>query len=356
MATEWNNYVNIIDDMLATAFLTSARNSLTMVCSTLHRETDIAASPVLVMESDINERIIELNPNMQTISVLIRGIVNKIQSILQQYPRIGNKMKLPKGQQSVPFLKVFREDIECIDLVINIEAEVIHQREEIDRYISFWNCHRSLWETTESTFIKRLKATDLTADVFECFIMYYSTLADDISFIDAISPVYFTLMNQNYIKNSILDYIEKWQTLNIKILLTHSFYLIRGIYRYMRCNSKKIMITPRTLQESLAAKAYFERLMEEAPLKQASFPKVLDLFALLDKYQVDIPDEIRQQVESLQVAWMDYLRKLGEADEMLDNNRDEFKKILLHQAEKFKIILKEFLEDFYLKLPTAANM
>lgn len=116
------------------------------------------------------------------------------------------------------------------------------------------------------------------------------------------------------------------------------------------------MMTPRTLKEALAAKEYFDQLIQEAPLKQATFPSIFDLFALIDKYQVDIPDEVRQQVEGLESAWQDYIRKLGDADEMLDNNRDEFKKILLNQAEKFKLILKEFLNDFFLKLPTDAKM
>lgn len=228
MAHEWYNYINIIDDMLATAFLTSARNSLSIICSALHRETDIAASPVLVMESDIKDRQIDLSPSMDTVSEFIIGIIYRIQNILQQFPRVSNKLKLPKEHQPYPFPKIFKEDSDCIDLILNLQSEVKHQKDEVDRYISFWNGHRALWETTDSSFINHVKATELTADIFESFIKYYSTLADDISFVDAISHVYFILMNQNFIKNSILDYIEKWQTLNIKILLSHSFYLIRG--------------------------------------------------------------------------------------------------------------------------------
>lgn len=214
--------------MLATAFLTSARNSLTIICNALHRETDIAASPVLVMESDIKDRQIELSPSMDTVCEFIIGIIDRIQNILQQFPRVSNKLKLPKEHQPCPFPKIFKDDSDCIELVSNLESEVNHQKDEVDIYISYWNGHRLLWETTDSSFINKVKATELTADVFETNIKYYSTLADDISFVDAISHVYFILMNQNFIKNSILDYIEKWQTLNIKILLSHSFYLIRG--------------------------------------------------------------------------------------------------------------------------------
>ncbi|XP_041451656.1 dynein heavy chain 2, axonemal-like [Drosophila obscura] len=342
--------------MLATAFLTSARNSLTMVSSALHREADMAAAPILVMESDIKNRQVILNPDMDAIANLLSSNIDRVHNILEQFPRIANKMKLPKEQQSHPFPKVFRDDSECRGIIRNIEAEIKHEREEIDGYVSFWNSHRALWETSESEFTKRVKSTPMTADIFEASIEYYSTMADDISFVDAISHVYFILMNQNYIKNTILDWIEKWQALNIKILVNHSFSLIRSIYRYMRRNERKLILVPRTLKESLASKEFFEQLIEDVPIRQATFPPMLELFGVLDKYQVDILDEIRQKVLGLNNAWQHYLKKLAEADEMLDNNREEFKKILLQQAEKFKIILKEFLDDFYLKLPTSANI
>lgn len=238
MPTEWYSFVNLFDDMLATAFLTSARNSLTMVASSLHRDSDMAAAPILVMESDIKERQVILSPDMNTIANLLSGNIDRVHNILEQFPRIGHKMKLPKEHQSDPFSKVFREDCECAELIRNVQAEIKHEREEIDGYISFWNSHRELWETTELEFTKRVKATQMTADIFEASIEYYSAMADDISFVDAITHVYFILMNQNYIKSSILDWIEKWQALNIKILLSHSFSLIRCKYSF--CSSNKV--------------------------------------------------------------------------------------------------------------------
>lgn len=230
MASEWYSFVNLFDDMLSIAFLTSARNSLTMVISSLHRDSDMAAAPIIVMESDIKDRKIILSPDMDTIANLLSGNIDRIHNILEQFPRIGNKMKIPREHQSDSFSKVFREDLECADLIRNVEAEIKHERDEIDGYISFWNSHRALWETTESEFTNRVKATSMTADIFETSIEYYSAMADDISFVDAITHVYFILMNQNYIKSSILDWIEKWQALNIKILLSHSFSLIRCKY------------------------------------------------------------------------------------------------------------------------------
>lgn len=130
---------------------------------------------------------------------------------------------------------------------------------------------------------------------------------------------------------------------------------MEGVYRYVRRNEKRIAIVPRTLREAREATELFHRLRIEAPLKQKEFPDILDLFKVLDKYQIEIPDSTKLLLFNLQMTWENYLKKLGEAGEMLDNTKEEFKKNLLIQAEKFRNIMKEFFADFMLKLPTSSQ-
>ncbi|XP_030384656.1 dynein heavy chain 2, axonemal [Scaptodrosophila lebanonensis] len=352
MSVEWHSYVNSFDDMLSNAFLISARRSLANISAALQRDEKMAAAPILVMESDIKDRRIVFTPDMDAIAALLSGTADRIHNILDQFSRIGQKMKLPKQKLRESFAKMFRKDEECAELLRSINAEIAKEREDIAGYIDTWNAHRAVWETTELEFKKRLRATPMTAGVFEGSIEFYSELADDISFVEAITHIHFVLINQNAIKSSILDWIEKWQALNISMLLEHSSSLIRRIYRYMRQNERKIMTVPRTLKETLAAKLLFERLVEEVPKKQSTFAPMLELFVLLDKYKVKLSDETRDQVSALETAWLDYLKIMIEADEMLDNEGEDFNVRILQHSEKCKIIFKEFQDDIYMKMPT----
>jgi len=62
-------------------------------------------------------------------------------------------------------------------------------------------------------------------------------------------------------------------------------------------------------------------------------------------------DQTHQQIIELEASWLNYLQILGEADEMLDNDQDDYKIVLSQQADKFRLIIKEFHEDFFSKLP-----
>ncbi|XP_002059192.2 uncharacterized protein [Drosophila virilis] len=351
MASEWHRYVNVMDDMLASSFVSCARSSLELLLAALHCDEDMAPAPILVVESDVRDSRIVLTPDMLTIGTVLRGTVDRVQSLVDQFPRLGYKLKLPKAQRRPNFARAFREDAECSELVRRIEAEIARQQEQMDLYVSHWQQHHALWELTEEAFTQRVLASAKTAGVFEGGIEHYSSLADDITFVDAIAHVHFVLINQNPIKSTLLDWIEKWQALNIKILLDHATALIQSVYRYMERNERKVMRVPRTHSESILANQLFERLVKALPLKQSRFTPMLELFVLLHKYRVTLAEETRQQIVELEPNWLRYIQTLRDADEMLDNEGNEYKIMLTEQADKFKLILREFHEDFFSKMP-----
>ncbi|KAH8376174.1 hypothetical protein KR200_006673 [Drosophila serrata] len=351
ISPEWIAYVNDLDDMLASSLMTSALGSLTKLYDALHCDDDMAPVPLIVLESDVKDGGIIFSPNMDAIGEMINGIIDSIRSMLDQFPRLGYKLKLPKEKQRQGFAAVFREDQECSELMRSIQAEIVRQREEMAKYEEHWNKHRILWETTEGEFQQRLMSSSRTAAVFEGGIEHYSALADNVSFEDAITNVYFVLINQNALKSTILDWIEKWQALNIKMLLNQASKWMKATYSYMQRNERNVMKVPRTLRETAAAKQLLEKLLKEVPLWHAGFTPMLELFVLLHKYRVQLSEKTHQQVIGLESSWLHYLQVLGEADEMLDNEESETHVELAKHAEKFKLILKEFLEDFYSKLP-----
>lgn len=220
--------MNVFDDMLASALLSCAHNSLQLLRDALRADEELPPGPILVMEADVQDSQIQLTPNMQTVGSMLRGVIDRVQSLVDQFPRLGYKLKIPKEKRRPNFARAFREDTECSELVRDIETEIARQQTKIEEYLIHWQAHHALWELTEEAFTQRMLASAKTAGVFEGSIKHYSSLADDISFMDAIAHVHFVLINQNPIKSTLLDWIEKWQALNIQILLQHATGLMEG--------------------------------------------------------------------------------------------------------------------------------
>lgn len=69
----------------------------------------------------------------------------------------------------------------------------------------------------------------------------------------------------------------------------------------------------------------YERLLEEAPYQEQLFPPIGEKLDVLDKYKVDVSDEVKQKHASIPPDWAAYKEVLEEAEKMI-----EFSKVLCH--------------------------
>lgn len=122
----------------------------------------------------------------------------------------------------------------------------------------------------------------------------------------------------------------------------------------MEVNLKAVSKVPRTIAEMKNSIRLYQKLVDEVEGKQNTFPGTYDLFRVVDKYKIPVPDDARSKIIGLEHAWSSYLRKLLDVDEMLGNAKEEYKQNLLLQAEKFRLIIKSFLEGFLLNMPTTS--
>ncbi|KAL9923028.1 dynein heavy chain 2, axonemal kl-2 [Glossina fuscipes fuscipes] len=355
MATEWYNYVTQFDEMLAEALLICSRSSLSVVYNSLCSVGDIHPAPLIIMNVNIENRIISLQPSMDEIANVMLSMHARVAKSIGAMPRISTKLGLPKELQGEPFSQVMAMDPEIIELQDQINLEVDYNREEIDNFVLSWKPQSFIWERTEGEYIDKIEGTNQAAKVFDESIELMSTQAERISIRETVINVYFIMVNQSKLKQTLMDFIEQWQLLNIKLLTKRATSRLKKVYRYMRRNEQRICIMPRNLKEAKEASSLLNRLMEEVPIQQGEFPSILELFEVLDKYQVEVAHPARNLLNNLTPAWENYLKKLGDADEMLFSTKEEFKKNLQKQAEKFRNVMNHFYSDFMLKLPTSSQ-
>lgn len=375
MTSEWYEYVLKFDNMLAEALLICARNSLNNVYNALRSEGDVNPSPIIIVLVDVEGQNLSFKPDMETIKLVLVDMYERIYKSLCSVPRIAKKLELPTKLAGRPFSELMKADKICNETQDSICLEIEYNIAELELFSKGWNFFNEIWLTTEDEFITNITETDQTGFVFESSIESLTAKAEVIGSKESIENVYFLMIDQTLLKNTLMDFIEKWQLLNIKLLTKRAssriksklsyfanfgetilmFYVNAGVYRYIKRNEKRIAVVPRTLKEAREATLLFNRLSEEVGVKQEEFPDIYELFRVLDKYQIDVSSSIKTLIDNLETTWENYLRKLSEAHNMLDNTKEDFKQNLLTQAEKFRNTMKEFLADFMAKLPTSSQ-
>lgn len=218
MTNEWYSYVKGFDEMLCECLLTCGRNSLNVVHAALRSEGDINPAPLVIMHIDVENGAIMMSPDMFTIGDIMETMRTRVRKSLEMVPRIAQKLGLPKELHGRPFADLFMEDAAANEIQDKILLEVEYNKEELNQYVARWFPFKYIWETSDEDFVANIAASDKSAEVFEGSIEHYTSQADVITMQDTITNVYFVMVNISRLKNTLLDYIERFQMLNINLL------------------------------------------------------------------------------------------------------------------------------------------
>ena len=103
---------------------------------------------------------------------------------------------------------------------------------------------------------------------------------------------------------------------------------------------------PQTLDELGDSLSLLEQLQNDLAKIEARFPPLHEQFAILEKYDVPIPEEVSTMLEALTNEWMEFQQCLIDSDVMLKKYKEKFKTGLIHSSEEFKKNVQTLLEDF----------
>jgi dynein heavy chain len=65
-------------------------------------------------------------------------------------------------------------------------------------------------------------------------------------------------------------------------------------------------------------------------------PAIREQFAILEKYEVQVEDEVHELLDHLQPEWDNYQQSISDAEKMIKLSKEKFKSNLLANADEFK--------------------
>ncbi len=81
---------------------------------------------------------------------------------------------------------------------------------------------------------------------------------------------------------------------------------------------------PQTLDELGDSLNLWEQLNNDQPNIEAKFHPLYDQFAIMEKYEVAIPEDVQQMLNDLSGEWVNFQQTLIDADAMLKKNKASY--------------------------------
>jgi len=184
----------------------------------------------------------------------------------------------------------------------------------------------------------------------------YTEVENNIQNQETIQTIQFILLDCSPLKFSLLGHCQEWQNKFTSLLLKLASQTLQKLVTAFEENTQKVLVAPETHFDLENSNKLLEKLQTDLPGIQDQFEPLNNQFLVLQKYEVAIPDETKEQLKGLPLKWEAYNKTLAEAEEMLKKNKEKFRAKLLQQSEEFKKNVTDLLAEFHTRGPFSADI
>ena len=222
-----------------------------------------------------------------------------------------------------------------------------------------------IWEAQKDVFFKRWRNQNPKVVDFDSSITQYIELSNKVQQVDTITAVEFVLLDCSGLKFGIIAHCDEWQTRFHGLLHEMASQKLNGIHSRLEENTKKwghscvyafssehnydawfatyveyfmcaghnsispsphlnpsrLKTPPETLEQLGDSLGLLEQLQGDIRATEAEFEPLRDMFKILGKYEVDIPEEDEAKLERLPKAWVNFQQCLIDSEVMMKKHK-----------------------------------
>lgn len=241
-------------------------------------------------------------------------------------PRLTKLLKLTPPEPMRQFVEIISNDGNCLRWQSKIQEELERNEEKLKQYEDHWMQFAHIWQSDKIAVINDFEVLETsTAQSYDQKLQDLIALSNQVAVREISKKVNFTLVDASKLRQTILVEIEEWKKLYLISLKNNTESKTIAFFTYTRENGEKLSIAPKSVEELQKCCAIFERLRSEINIGKCNLNSIRNQFEVLHKYGVSIDEELNEMKENIATQWEDYLKKLNDADEVLNNAKDSFK-------------------------------
>lgn len=257
---------------------------------------------------------------------MLQATYAKLSKSQSKIPRLTKLLKLTPPEPMQPFVEIISNDGICLRWQSKIQEEIERNEEKLKQYEDHWMQFAHIWQSDKTVVISEFEVLETaTAQSYDQKLQDLIALSNQVAVREISKRVNFTLVDASKLRQTILVEIEEWKKLYLISLKNKTELNTIEFFTYSRENGEKLSIAPKSVEELQKCCAIFERLRGEIDIAKCNLNSIRNQFEVLNKYGVSIDEELSDMGANIRTQFEDYLKKLNDADEVLNNAKDSFK-------------------------------
>lgn len=265
-------------------------------------------------------------PSSSEVNEMLQNIYEKLSQSQRKIARISNTLAVTPVEPLPEYVEVISNDVDCLRWQSKIQDELERSKCKLREYEEHWTQFAHIWQSDKKAIISEFESQPTaTATKYDQKVQDLITLSNQVAVREVSKKVNFMMVDATKLRKTILVEIEEWKRVYLISLKNKTQAKINEFYAYTEENGRNVSVTPKSVDELQKCCAVYERLRSEIDDSKCKMSSLNEQFEVLLKYGVPIDGELCTMKDGMRTQWQDYLKKLNDADEVLNNAKDSFK-------------------------------
>ncbi|KAK7102408.1 hypothetical protein V1264_020630 [Littorina saxatilis] len=351
----WHSYTVKMDRMAEECIRLNVKHSLQELSRAINGDGKTAPNPLFRIKVILEGDKVEFSPTLRQLASVVGATGSHLTRAVADIPRLPNVLTFKKTDKA-PIFEMISRDSECQKIQKTISAGMANNAQHLQSYLSTWDNYREIWEIQKDAFIRRYQKLNPQVASFDADIGRYTEVANNVQAQETIVNIQFVLLDCSPLKAAILAHCQEWQNKFTTLLSEIAINCLKELDEFLKENTERINQPPQTLDALGESLELWEKLNGEKRAIEAKFEPLSEQFAILEKYEVPIPENVVEMHNELGGVWLAFQQALIDSEIMLKKHKERFKVSLLTQSDEFKKQVASLLKGFVNEGPFASTI
>ncbi|XP_053218034.1 dynein axonemal heavy chain 2 isoform X2 [Podarcis raffonei] len=347
----WYNYTTKMDRMMEDALRLNVKWSLMELSKAINGDGKSSPNPLFRVKVILQDNYpgqtpqVEFSPTLAQLASMVNDISTHLItsiSVFRHLPEILVRRKFPRD----PIYLLVERDEDIKKIQSQISAGMQSNATHLQAYLKTWDVYREIWEVNKDAFINRYRHLNPLVSSFDADTARYMEVANNVQKEETVLSIQFVLLDCSHLKSAVVQHCNEWQHKLTNLLNEMATSRLQELYAYLQNNAADVSRPPQTLEELSRSLQLHETLQNELPKIEGQIPPIHEQFAILEKYEVAVEEEVLQLLGELNSEWLAFQQCILDSEAMLKKHKEKFKTGLIHCADDFKKKAQTLLQDF----------
>ncbi|XP_073321620.1 dynein axonemal heavy chain 2 [Pagrus major] len=348
----WVTFTERVDHLVEKALRINIKNSMMKLSMAINGDSKTTQSPnplfkVLVTLHRATPQTtpkVEFSPTLAKLAEIV-NILPQLINTVSEFKRLAelHPGKQPHGN---PIHINIEQDEEIRKIQAALSSGMTANASHLQASLKNWDKYRDIWEINKDSFIQRYQRLNPPVTTFDADIHRYTEKVNSVQLEETLLNIGFVMLDCSKLKSSLVQHCSDWQTKLTQLLSHIASTRLKELHASMQDNGNRLKQPPQTLPELRESLKLLETLQGDLTKTKVQIPLIHDQFAVLDKYDVDVEQDVHKMREMLNERWVWFQQLLFDSDIMLQKQKVKFKDSLILSAKELKKKSHSAFTDF----------